>query len=85
MSFAMKLGVLFQQRASQQGGAATAAANGDSNDPITLIFKEIERNIKADPSLVNKGVYFVIQNVCFSPLNSAGDLPIQHWLQGVDR
>jgi hypothetical protein len=58
----MKLGQLFQQKAG--GQASPAAANGDS-DPIALVFAEIEKNVKADSSLVSKGSYNIAHEIDF--------------------
>lgn len=65
MSYAMKLGVLFAQRAPSAGAApaatpaASAPAPAAAQDQFALVFGEIERNIKADPSLVKRvqGIY----------------------------
>jgi putative sterol carrier protein len=59
MSFAMKLGQLFE---SKTGGAAAASSSGSSSasaSPVAMVFQEIEKNIKSDPSLVGKvgGIY----------------------------
>jgi len=54
MSYAMKLGVLFEAKKGGSGGGAATPS-----DPIALVFGEIEKNVKADPSLVKRvqGVY----------------------------
>jgi len=63
MSFAMKLGTLFAARAPSAAGAAPAAPAAApapaAQDQFTMVFNEIDRNIKADPSLVKRvqGVY----------------------------
>jgi len=63
MAYAMKLGMLFESKApaAAASGAAPAAASSSaaSAEPLTVVFSEIERNVKADPSLVKKvnGIY----------------------------
>jgi len=67
MSYAMKLGVLFAQRAPSAAGAAPAAAAPApaAQDQFAMVFGEIERNIKADPSLVKRvqGIYLFNVNL----------------------
>lgn len=63
MSYAMKLGVLFAARAPSTTSAAAPAAPtpapSAAPDQFTLVFDEIDRNIKADPALVKRvqGIY----------------------------
>jgi putative sterol carrier protein len=56
MGLAMKLGQLFENKS---GAAATPQAPSAGGGAVELAFKEIQKNIAADPSLVNKinGVY----------------------------
>ncbi|KAL6076457.1 SCP2 sterol-binding domain-containing protein 1 [Balamuthia mandrillaris] len=50
MAFAMKLGQLFNAKA----GAAAATSSAGSGDLISTVFAEIEKNLKADPSMVQR-------------------------------
>jgi putative sterol carrier protein len=60
MGLAMKLGQLFENKsAAGSGGAPQQTTGGGNHSAVEIAFKEIEKNIAADPSLVSKvnGVY----------------------------
>jgi len=60
MAFAMKLGMLFEARAPAAGASAPAASSSAASaEPLAMVFSEIDKNVKADPSLAKKvnGIY----------------------------